>query len=330
MAKRRPKFTPGVIGGFEPKIPPKQKFLSRFTPSPDTADRLSAVRASNVRRGAAPTGGAGAREVGRELHVETKAVKAGGTEGVREIQRALRASGFAVAVDGVWGPQTEAAHKLQIQRMRQAVTGSARGAQQVLDRSVTQGEEGADALAKTFGPAGFQLDIARRGVQHKLTNAFETRQSIQQFAKALQAKDLAKQSGLGGFDFGKTVRGLVGQGIEKGVEKGIGSWFLGGPDSQAREQVARFGRKQMERSARVSAGGNKPLSELLHFGDVWANLTEHDWLARKTSNGAASNAMVPPATVRPATATTDPLSRSAFRVLVGLSVPVSSSSRNAA
>ena len=51
--------------------------------------------------------------------------------------------------------------------------------------------------------------------------------------------------------------------------------------------------------------------------------------ARKISNGAASSAMVPPATVSPATAITDAWTRRVLRALVTLSVPVSSSSRKA-
>lgn len=57
------------------------------------------TRQANLRRGAAPTGGPGKRQ-------GQQALKTARSTSTAEIQRQLRRAGFAIAVDGEWGPQT--------------------------------------------------------------------------------------------------------------------------------------------------------------------------------------------------------------------------------
>ena len=276
--QRRRRFTPAVVGGFEPKMPPKEKFMARFTPQPDSADRAAAARDRNVQRGARPSGGPGAREIDTTTRTYAQAQQAGGTEAVRRLQRNLRASGFAVAVDGVWGPQTEAAHKKHLATLKQAVTGNIQARQQAVGEAMlTPGRAGSRKLAKQLGPAGFAVDVARGGLHQRVRREFERRDAIKQFAGRLSAEERVRQQGIDTNDFSNRVQRWIGGGL-RAVDSRMR--FLGGP--RGRERLSQLGARQIAWSARVTKSeGGKSLLDYIGLGEevgrVGANI--HDWLA---------------------------------------------------
>lgn len=240
-AKKRPTLSE-IVGGFQPKPTAKERFLARFTPqpSPDVRDRASSSRRANLARGAAPQGGPGTREIKRTL----RSIKPEADDAVLRLQRELRASGFDVADDGVWGPQTEAAHKLHLSRLRAAVSGNIRGRQDVANEAVgraflTPGRAGSQILARQFGPGGFALDVERGAVHQRLGREYERKQSIKKFAEALQLRDrLAKE----GYNIGPSTGDRVADAIGGFLNK----HWMGGPDSDVRQGMARLGQRQMQ------------------------------------------------------------------------------------
>lgn len=86
----------------------RQRSRQPVTP-PDQQDRQHQAQESNYQRGAAPTGGPGRKEARRAKTVVRSVEK--GRASPREVQRHLQRQGFEIAVDGVWGPQTQDAWK---------------------------------------------------------------------------------------------------------------------------------------------------------------------------------------------------------------------------
>ncbi len=78
-------------------------------PSPDVRDRAETTQKRNVRRGARVTGGPGAKERDSAIRLASR-VRAGKAS-VLQLQTQLRRAGFDIALDGEWGPQTEAAYR---------------------------------------------------------------------------------------------------------------------------------------------------------------------------------------------------------------------------
>ena len=111
--KKRPKPPPirQIVGSWQP---PALKDAPVIVPRtdirpPDTIERAKEARAANVKRGARPTGGPGKAEVAKATKAVTRAVKQPTGKHVSELQRQMVQAGFAVDVDGIWGPQSEKA-----------------------------------------------------------------------------------------------------------------------------------------------------------------------------------------------------------------------------
>lgn len=87
-----------------------------FSPRPDTVDRRTilragggGVRAENLARGAKTSGGPGTKEIKAFTEIANAAARRPTGEHVAALQRNLRKQGYDIAVDGIWGPQSQRA-----------------------------------------------------------------------------------------------------------------------------------------------------------------------------------------------------------------------------
>jgi peptidoglycan hydrolase-like protein with peptidoglycan-binding domain len=218
-------------------------------------DRARGARIANLERGASPTGGPGTREITRA--VQTAAKVRSGKANLKTLQRQLRAAGYAIKVDGVWGDQTEAAYRAFTQGIADVSTERRAEQRRVIQRGVEQPDRPYEQAA--LGGMAFTYDQQRNAMRADLLRQAQGQQAVKQFvAGQKEPRPWWKKYS-------------VQEGILKGVPAAIGAAddlvdaaFARAPGDQgeaAQQYLQSAGQRQMEWAAQVGLDFRQYLQE---------------------------------------------------------------------